>query len=89
MNFPLTYKTATLVGGIVSIEKREFPLNKLTDNSLVVKPSYVGICRADVKEVSNSRDIMEDRGPLFGHEIVGKIVYAGKNTNFFVDQVVP
>lgn len=88
MNFPTTYKAAKLTGDGVSIEEKQFPTEKLTENSLVIKPIYMGICRADAKEVSSSRDIMEDRGPLFGHEIVGKIIYAGKNTGFLEDKMV-
>lgn len=88
MNFPSTYKTAKLTGGVVSTEEKQFPSERLTENSLVIKPIYMGICRADAKEVSSARDIMEDRGPLFGHEIVGKTAYAGKNTSFIENKVV-
>lgn len=88
MNFPNTYKTAKLLRGIVSIENKQFPTISLEKNSLVIEPIYMGVCRADAKEVSSSRDIMEDRGPLFGHEIVGKIVYAGKETKFNENQIV-
>ncbi|MCU0822457.1 MAG: alcohol dehydrogenase catalytic domain-containing protein [Spirochaetes bacterium] len=49
---------------------------------IIIKILAAGICRADVKEVSNSREIPEDRGPLFGHEINGIITFAGKNTGF-------
>lgn len=88
MNFPNTYKTARLLNCIVSIENKLFPTTSLGKNSLVLKPVYMGICRADIKEVTSSRDIMEDRGPLFGHEIVGKIVYAGKDTGFGNNQII-
>lgn len=48
----------------------------------------MGICRADVKELTGSRDIPEDRGPLFGHEIIGEIEFAGSETGFTNGTVV-
>lgn len=48
----------------------------------------MGICRADVKEVVGSRDIPEDRGPLFGHEFIGKIVFAGVETGYVKGEYV-
>ncbi|HRP36594.1 MAG TPA: medium chain dehydrogenase/reductase family protein, partial [Candidatus Dojkabacteria bacterium] len=51
-------------------------------NEVIVKLHYMGICRADVKELTGSRDIPEDRGPLFGHEIIGEIEFAGSHTGY-------
>ncbi len=80
-NFPSEYKSAKLSTGKVTIKQVQFP-QKLDKNTLVIKPFYMGICRADVKEVIGSRDIPMDRGPLFGHEFVGEILYAGDQTGF-------
>lgn len=88
MNFPDKYKTASLTNGRINILEKQFPKENLSESFIVIKPFYMGICRADVKEVTNSRDIPEDRGPLFGHEIVGKIEYAGKETGFIENQTV-
>lgn len=82
VKFPDKYQSASLKNGVVSICEIKFPNKEICDNSLVIKPLYIGICRADVKEVIGSRDIPEDRGPLFGHEFIGKIVHTGKYTGF-------
>lgn len=80
------YLSAQLAHGDVNIIKKELP--ELDDNTVVIKIFASGICRADVKEVSNSRDIPEDRWPLFGHEVNGIITSAGKNTGFEKDLYV-
>ncbi len=80
------YKSAELSNGKVRIITKNLPIPD--DNTIIIKIHLSGICRADVKEVSESRDIPEDRGPLFGHEINGIITYAGKNTGFEKDQLV-
>ncbi len=80
--FQNNYKLAKLVKGNVSLVSGEIKANELSPTSLVIKPRYMGICRADVKEVTSSRDVPEDRGPLFGHEFVGEIIYAGEETGF-------
>lgn len=79
---PTPYKTARLMAGTVDVIEQEFPNKAFATDVLVIKPSFIGICRADVKEVANSRDIMKDQGPLFGHELVGTIVFAGSQTGF-------
>lgn len=88
MIFPDKYRTVKLTNGKVDISTESFPIDKLSENSVVIKPFYMGICRADVKEVTNSRDVMKDRGPLFGHEIVGKVVFAGEKTGLMENQIV-
>ncbi|WP_320198582.1 medium chain dehydrogenase/reductase family protein [Agrobacterium sp. rho-13.3] len=80
--FPSTYKTVALKRGIVSIVTRTFPQDVLGENTVVLKPDYIGICRADIKEIVGSRDIPTDRGPLFGHEFVGSVAFAGTRTGF-------
>jgi threonine dehydrogenase-like Zn-dependent dehydrogenase len=77
--FPHVYKSAKVANGTVTIENLEFPKD-LHNNTLVIKPYFMGICRSDIKEVIGSRDIPEDRGPLFGHEFIGEIVYSGNDT---------
>ncbi|MEV0640888.1 alcohol dehydrogenase catalytic domain-containing protein [Streptomyces sp. NPDC050619] len=59
-----------------------FPQDALGEDTVVIKPDYMGICRADAKEIHGSRDVPEDRGPLFGHELVGTAVFAGAGTGF-------
>jgi threonine dehydrogenase-like Zn-dependent dehydrogenase len=68
--------------GVVSLGARPFPQDELGDDTVAIKPDYMGICRADAKEILGSRDVMEDRGPLFGHELVGTVVFAGSRTEF-------
>lgn len=87
-NFPDKYKAAKLDNGLVTLEEKVITQENLNDYTLVIKVEFVGICRADVKEVQGSRDIPGDRGPLFGHEVVGKIVFAGTNTGFHLEQRV-
>jgi len=77
-----SYKSAELRNGNVQILIKPFPEEKLTPTSLAIRLDCAGICRADVKEVTGFRDIPGDRGPLFGHEFVGKVIHAGEKTNF-------
>ncbi len=79
---PATYATTELVNGTVSVRSAPFPHDTLGADTVVIKPSYLGICRADTKEVVGSRDIPTDRGPLFGHELVGFVAFAGADTGF-------
>lgn len=79
---PSSYKKAELVNGTVSIVKQCFPRQILSAGTVVIRPHYVGLCRADTKEIIGSRDIPTDRGPLFGHELVGSVVFAGVNSGF-------
>lgn len=73
-----SYRTARLENGKVSIVTAAFTPESLARESLVIEINYMGICRADVKEIIGSRDIPKDRGPLFGHEIVGRIIFKTK-----------
>ncbi len=79
---PEKYRSAVLKNGKVMLQEESLADHKLSDNTLVIKMDFMGICRADIKEITGSRDIPGDRGPLFGHEFTGKIVYAGKTTDF-------
>ncbi|WP_225824261.1 MDR/zinc-dependent alcohol dehydrogenase-like family protein [Streptomyces naphthomycinicus] len=79
---PSTYETTTLLDGVVSLGAHAFPQDALGDDTVVIKPDYIGICRADAKEILGSRDVMEDRGPLFGHELVGIVTFSGARTGF-------
>lgn len=88
MDFPITYHSASLQNGKVKIELIPFSKEKFTPQTIVVKPTYMGLCRADVKEVALARDIPGDRGPLFGHEFVGEIVFAGDQTGYMQGQIV-
>lgn len=88
MEFPTTYLSASLKNGKVKVELVPFFKGKLTPQTIVVKPMYMGLCRADVKEVALARDIPGDRGPLFGHEFVGEIVFAGDQTGYVQGEVV-
>jgi len=72
---PKTYLSAKLLGGKVEIIENTFP--KPDGTTVLIKVRLSGICRADVKEVNRSRDIPSDRGPLFGHEINGEVVFPG------------
>ncbi|MCE0447595.1 alcohol dehydrogenase catalytic domain-containing protein [Streptomyces tricolor] len=74
--------TTTLLDGVVNVGARPFPQDALGDDTVVIRPDYMGICRADAKEILGSRDVMEDRGPLFGHELVGTVAFAGSRTGF-------
>ncbi|MCF1469220.1 hypothetical protein FS764_20165 [Agrobacterium vitis] len=80
--FPSTYTTAELVSGAVTIIEKTFPRERLLEDVVVIRPDYIGICRADVKEIGGSRDIPTDRGPLFGHELVGSVSFAGTQSGF-------
>ncbi|MGV9269573.1 alcohol dehydrogenase catalytic domain-containing protein [Kitasatospora sp. NPDC003701] len=81
-NLPATYVTTTLKDGVVSLGAHAFPQDALGADTVVIRPDHLGICRADVKEILGSRDVMEDRGPLFGHELVGPVAFAGAGTGF-------
>ncbi|WP_197288164.1 alcohol dehydrogenase catalytic domain-containing protein [Nocardia sp. NRRL S-836] len=70
------------MNGTVSVRSVPFPHDALGADTVVIKPRYLGICRADTKEVVGSRDIPTDRGPLFGHELVGFVAFAGADTGF-------
>ncbi|WP_405456672.1 medium chain dehydrogenase/reductase family protein [Streptomyces sp. NBC_00101] len=81
-NLPSAYTSTTLLDGTVSLSKRVFPYDALREDTVVIKTEYLGICRADAKEIRGSRDVPQDRGPLFGHELVGTVCYAGSRTRF-------
>lgn len=85
---PCTYKKAELTNGAVSVIENNFPRHLLNENTVVIRPDYMGICRADIKEIIGSRDIPTDRGPLFGHELVGPVVFAGTSTGFQEGELV-
>ncbi|PRD43702.1 hypothetical protein C5748_10675 [Phyllobacterium phragmitis] len=80
--FPYTYTTAELVSGTVKVIGKTFPRETLGEDTVVIRPDYIGICRADIKEIIGSRDIPTDRGPLFGHEFVGSVAFAGIQSGF-------
>jgi threonine dehydrogenase-like Zn-dependent dehydrogenase len=79
---PTTYRTTRLSDGVVSFGAQDFPHRALGDDTVVIRPEHMGICRADVKEILGSRDVPEDRGPLFGHELVGSVFFAGSGSGF-------
>ncbi|MBN3932890.1 alcohol dehydrogenase catalytic domain-containing protein [Streptomyces verrucosisporus] len=85
---PPAYEATTLRDGVVSLGMHAFPRDALGDDTVVIKPDYIGICRADAKEVLGSRDVMEDRGPLFGHELVGTVSFSGARTAFHEGDIV-
>ncbi|MFF2073623.1 alcohol dehydrogenase catalytic domain-containing protein [Kitasatospora sp. NPDC058162] len=87
-NLPATYVTTTLRDGVVSLGTRPFPHHALSADTVLIKPDHLGICRADAKEIVGSRDVPEDRGPLFGHELVGTVAFAGARTGFREGELV-
>ncbi|MFD5465941.1 alcohol dehydrogenase catalytic domain-containing protein [Kitasatospora sp. NPDC127059] len=87
-NLPAEYVTTTLRDGVVSLGARPFPYDALRADTVLIKPSHLGICRADAKEILGSRDVPEDRGPLFGHELVGTVAFAGARTGFREGELV-
>ncbi|MFJ9773232.1 alcohol dehydrogenase catalytic domain-containing protein [Kitasatospora sp. NPDC101157] len=87
-NLPATYVTTTLRDGVVSLGTRPFPHDALGADTVLIRPDHLGICRADAKEILGSRDIPEDRGPLFGHELVGTVAFAGARTGFREGELV-
>ncbi|MBI5151346.1 MAG: alcohol dehydrogenase catalytic domain-containing protein [Candidatus Pacebacteria bacterium] len=88
MDFPSTYISSSLKDGKVEVKQIPFLKEKLTSQTIVVKPMYMGLCRADIKEVASTRDIPGDRGPLFGHEFVGEIIFSGDQTGYNQGQIV-
>ncbi|WP_158843832.1 alcohol dehydrogenase catalytic domain-containing protein [Saccharothrix deserti] len=86
--FPSTYLTTALVNGKVSVTAQPFPHESLSEDTVVIKPDFMGICRADTKEIVGSRDIPTDRGPLFGHEFIGSVTFAGARTGFHQGDLV-
>ncbi|MFF6775877.1 alcohol dehydrogenase catalytic domain-containing protein [Streptomyces sp. NPDC012637] len=85
---PSTYRTTRLREGVVSFGAHPFPHEALADDAVVIRPHHMGICRADVKEILGSRDVPEDRGPLFGHELVGSVFFAGSASGFTEGETV-
>lgn len=79
---PASYKKAVVKDGAVSLISTNTQGEFSGNDALIIKPSVMGICRADVKEVTNFRDIPGDRGPLFRHELVGEIINTGSGTQF-------
>lgn len=88
LTVPLSYKATRLINGKVELYQEQLTDSDLQENTVIVKLKYMGICRADVKEVTGSRDIPQDRGPLFGHEIIGEVVFAGSDTAFNEGSIV-
>ncbi len=88
LHLPSTYKMAVLINGVVNIITQRFPQQALGEDTVVIRPDYMGVCRADIKEIAGSRDIPTDRGPLFGHEFVGAVVFAGTGSGFHQGELV-
>ncbi|MCX5701158.1 MAG: selenide, water dikinase SelD [Candidatus Omnitrophica bacterium] len=81
------YNYCELKEGKVIIRTGALDLSKV--KGVVVKVLLSGVCRADIKEASGSRTVLEDRGPLFGHELVGEVVAVGEDSQFKIgDRVV-
>lgn len=88
VKFPLQYKSAKLESGVVKVVETMINEMDTDENTVILKVKYMGICRADVKEVTGSRDIPQDRGPLFGHEFIGEVVFAGNQTGIKLGSLV-
>jgi cyclitol reductase len=82
------YQWAETRRGVVQLHHERFPQQKLTEDAVVVRPLYAGICRADIKEVSGLREPVPGTRHLFGHEMIGKVVFAGGATGFGQEQTV-
>ncbi|MBN1870049.1 MAG: methyltransferase domain-containing protein, partial [Candidatus Omnitrophica bacterium] len=78
------YKYCELKGGKVELKTGHL---RFRGDKVVAKVLLSGICRADVKEIANSRTIIGKR-PLFGHELVGEIVHVGDNARLSEGQRV-
>jgi cyclitol reductase len=73
MKLPLSFIRCSLVEGRVEAQRQDLSTFLHMESAVVIRVSKMGVCRADIKEVIGARDIPADRGPLFGHEIVGTI----------------
>lgn len=82
------YQWAETHRGVVQFHRQRFPVQMLTNDAIVVRPLYAGICRADIKEVSGLREPIPGTRHLFGHEVIGKVVFAGAATGFEEEQTV-
>ena len=82
------YEWAETHRGVVQFHRQRFPVQMLTDDAIVVRPLYAGICRADIKEVSGLREPIPGTRHLFGHEVIGNVVFAGAATGFVEEQTV-
>jgi threonine dehydrogenase-like Zn-dependent dehydrogenase len=71
--FPEKYKSVEICPDGPSLVEHPFP-HLLDDNTVVVKPILVGICRSDLKELMRARTVRHD----FGHEILGEVGWAGR-----------
>ncbi|WP_340614094.1 alcohol dehydrogenase catalytic domain-containing protein [Xenorhabdus thailandensis] len=71
-----------LSNGTVKCITKNFPRQILSDDTLVIRLDYMGVCRTAIKEIIGSRDILIDRGSLFGHEFVGIMFFAGISTGY-------
>jgi threonine dehydrogenase-like Zn-dependent dehydrogenase len=84
----LDYRWAEANNGAVQFHRQRFPMHRLTRDAVVVRPLYAGICRADIKEVSGLREPVPGARHLFGHEVIGKVLFAGDATGFGEEQTV-
>lgn len=82
------YRWAEPLDGRVRLHDEPFPASKLTRETVVVRPSYAGICRADVKELAGARDKLPYQHSLFGHEVAGIVAHAGEPTGFAEGELV-
>jgi threonine dehydrogenase-like Zn-dependent dehydrogenase len=82
------YQWAETHRGVVQFHRQRFPVQMLTNDAIVVRPLYAGICRADIKEASGLREPIPGTRHLFGHEVIGKVVFAGAATGFEEEQTV-
>jgi threonine dehydrogenase-like Zn-dependent dehydrogenase len=78
----LDYRWAETSNGDVQFHRERFPAQLLTRDAVVVRPFYAGICRADIKEVLGLREPVPGTRHLFGHEVIGRVVFAGDATAF-------
>jgi len=82
--FPPSYLSVNLFEGGPILKKTPLPKYDQEKCIMVVKPILVGICRSDIKEITNERAIRND----FGHEIMGRFIWANVPIDLDVNSLV-
>jgi uncharacterized zinc-type alcohol dehydrogenase-like protein len=73
--------SGSLIGG-ETLKPMEFERNEPKDNEVLIDVLYCGVCHSDIHQVANDwKNTLYPCVP--GHEVIGRITYAGKIVNKF------
>lgn len=70
------------------LEKRDFTIESVTDDEVVVEVAGCGLCHTDLGFISGAVQTKQQIPLILGHEISGKVIAAGNNHNDLMNKQV-